>query len=131
MIQEKAIYSDIDKNVKICVTPYFVNEKSKPDQNFYLYKYRIIISNEGSKTIQLLARCWKIRDGKQKEEVIRGPGVIGKTPILGPQESFSYESFCPLSTPTGNMRGYFEFIELEEQNKFKVKVPLFFFRLDH
>jgi ApaG protein len=131
MIDKEALYSTISENIKISVTPLFVAEKSRPEQNFYLFKYRVIVTNKGNEKVQLLSRCWKIRNGNQKEELVRGPGVVGKTPVLAPNESFSYESFCPLSTPTGNMRGYFEFMILRNQTKFQANIPLFFLRLDN
>ena len=36
---------------------------------------------------------------------VRGAGVVGKQPVLGPGESFSYTSGCPLTTPDGTMQG--------------------------
>ncbi len=36
---------------------------------------------------------------------VRGPGVVGEQPILGPGESFSYTSGCPLPTRSGTMQG--------------------------
>ncbi len=131
MLENPAVYSATSEKIEVNVTPRFVSEKSNPEQNFYLYKYRIIITNGGQRRVKLLSRCWKIRNGRQKEEVIRGPGVVGKTPELEPFDSFSYESFCPLNTPTGNMRGYFEFIDLETEEIFQVPVPLFFLRIDN
>ena len=66
----------------------------------------------GSKTVQLLSRHWVITDANGKQEHVRGPGVVGKTPILRQGESFSYTSFCPLPTQMGTMHGN---ISLEEK----------------
>lgn len=131
MEQNISEYSAISDHIEVKVSPSFLPEKSNPQQNFFLYKYKIIIQNNGHGHVQLISRCWKIRNGTKKEEIIRGPGVVGQTPIFSPNSSFSYESFCPLNTPTGNMRGFFEFLDLETKEKFQVEVPLFFLRQDH
>jgi hypothetical protein len=41
--------------------------------------------------------------GVAAASAVRGPGVVGKQPILKPGESFEYTSGCPLSTPFGVM----------------------------
>ena len=52
---------------------------------------------------------------------------MGKQPVIRPGERFFYTSGCPLSTPTGNMRGFYTVRTASKQN-LKVKVPLFFLR---
>ena len=41
---------------------------------------------------------------------VRGPGVIGKQPVLEPGESFEYTSGCALTTPFGSMRGTYQMV---------------------
>ena len=36
---------------------------------------------------------------------MRGPGVVGETPVLEPGASFDYTSFCDLDTTVGTMHG--------------------------
>ena len=76
-----------------------------------------------------MSRHWTIRDGSGNEEHVIGDGVIGKQPVIGPGESFSYTSGCPLSTPTGNMRGKY-YMSGPNDEEFEVKIPLFFLRPD-
>jgi ApaG protein len=45
-----------------------------------------------------------------KVEEVRGPGVIGQQPLLGPGESFRYTSGCPLTTPFGSMQGSYQMV---------------------
>jgi len=97
--------------------------------SYYIYAYEIIITNNSDKAAQLLSRHWMIRDGNGREENVRGDGVIGQKPLLNPGESFTYMSGCPLSTPTGNMRGSYKMTTLDGK-KFDIKIPLFFLRED-
>jgi ApaG protein len=58
---------------------------------------------------------------------VSGPGVVGHQPKIRPGESFEYESFCPLPTPTGNMRGTYQMID-EAGKEIDIRIPLFFLR---
>ena len=42
-----------------------------------------------------------ITNSDGKVQTVRGPGVIGKQPVLKPGQSFEYTSGCPLDTVTG------------------------------
>ena len=64
--------------------------------------------------------------------IFRGPGVVGETPVLKPGDVYEYTSACPLSTPTGNMKGEFEMIKVDradsgstEPQKFLAEVAQF------
>jgi ApaG protein len=76
---------------------------------------------------QLISSHWIITDGAGIVHEVKGPGVIGEQPQLKPGEKFEYSSFCPLKTPTGNMRGTFQMVN-HLGAQFDVKVPLFFLR---
>ena len=65
-----------------------------------------------------------MRDGTGNEEHVIGDGVVGKQPIIRVGESFSYTSGCPLTTPTGNMRGKFYMVGPNEMN-LKLKFLIF------
>ena len=54
----------------------------------------------------------------------RGPGVVGKYPILGPGTSFTYTSACPLTTPTGVMEGSYDFLFLDCDDEQLKSVPV-------
>lgn len=116
-------------DIDIQVEPRYVPEESLPDLEQFIYLYTVKVSNKTHHTIQLLKRCWKIKNGKGVVEEIEGTGVVGQQPTILPGESYSYSSFCPLGTPTGNMRGHYEFID-EHGIKFWVEIPVFFLRPD-
>ena len=63
------------------------------------------IVNTGGERVQLRSRHWKIMDERGHIQEVRGPGVVGEQPVLGPGESFSYTSGCPLPTRSGTMQG--------------------------
>ena len=128
METENSTYMEENDGINITVTPFFIKEKSIPTKNIYFYAYQIKIINLRNETYQLIKRNWIIRNGLGKEQKISGDGVVGKSPVLKPGEEFTYTSFCPLPTPTGNMRGSFEFIDTSSTTKLDVKIPLFFLR---
>jgi ApaG protein len=106
------------------VTPQFVEEDSAPDEGRYFWAYTVEISNEGSETVQLRSRHWRITDGNGRTEEVRGPGVVGKTPVLKPGESFRYTSGCPLGTPSGIMVGTYQMTR-SDGTLFNVEIPAF------
>lgn len=96
------------RGVRVSVESEFVEERSKPDQQVWLYAYHVHIANESSETVQLVSRHWVITSGTGVVEEVRGPGVVGKQPVLAPGEAFEYSSFCSLRTPFGIMHGSYE-----------------------
>jgi ApaG protein len=126
MDQSLPSYSEKTNDIEITVTPAFVPEQSNPALEQFLFAYHVRIRNDGSERVQLLSRHWVITDGHQRIQEVEGDGVVGKQPVLGPGESFSYTSACPLTTPTGNMRG--TYLMVSGRGQFRVKIPLFFLR---
>ncbi len=121
-------YHKTTENILVEVTPFFVPEKSSLKNAYYFFAYRVIIKNLNQFAIQVLNRHWIIKDGQQNQRSINGKGIVGERPTIAPQEEFQYTSFCPLRTPTGNMRGKYEVID-ELGHKYWIQVPLFFFRV--
>ena len=74
--------------------------------------------------MQLKSRVWRITDGRGRTEEVRGPGVVGQTPMIGPGQSFSYTSGCPLSTPSGIMVGSYQ-MSSADGRLFDVAIPAF------
>jgi ApaG protein len=114
--------------VQIEVESRFVPENSNVDENQFLFAYEIRITNMTESRVQLLNRHWIITDGLGRVEEVKGPGVIGQQPWIDPGETFEYESFCPLSTPTGSMRGSYEMTSLSgtSPGTFSAEIPQFF-----
>ena len=100
----------VTRGVRVHVQSEYAAERSQPSENQWFFLYTITISNEGPETVQLLTRHWIITDGTGHIEEVRGPGVIGKQPVLSPGESFTYTSGCPLTTPFGVMEGTYQMV---------------------
>ncbi len=98
----------VTRHVRVSVTAEYSSERSKPSETQWFFMYTITIANEGLDSVQLLTRHWIITDGAGQVEEVRGPGVVGQQPTLGPGETFTYTSGCPLSTPFGLMQGTYQ-----------------------
>jgi len=118
------MYAEITRSIKITVKPVYLEDQSSPSENHYVWAYHIRIENEGSRTVQLINRYWRITDALGRVQEVRGAGVVGEQPVLRPGETFEYTSGTPLSTPTGFMVGTYE-MEASDGERFNVKVPLF------
>ena len=100
----------VTRGVRVRVTSRFAPQQSRPDQNRWFFFYTVEIRNEGTETVQLISRHWIIENGDQEIEEVRGPGVVGETPVLEPGTAFEYTSGCPLTTPFGSMRGTYQMV---------------------
>ena len=117
----------LSHNVDVAVVPEYLPERSNPERNFYSYAYTVSVTNFGPEPIQLRRRHWIITDGTGFIENVEGEGVVGEQPWIAPGATYSYESGCPLRTPTGNMRGWYYFTT-KSGIQFKSRIPLFFLR---
>jgi ApaG protein len=95
-----------------------------PQSGRYFWSYTIEIANLGEETVTLLSRYWKITDGNGKIQEVRGEGVVGEQPTIGPGSSFTYTSGCPLETPQGIMVGTYV-MEGPGGELFTVDIPAF------
>ena len=111
-------------NIEILTRPDYLPDRSDPIKSYYFFSYQIKIVNRSVETIQLLGRYWHIVDGQGRAEDIYGPGVVGKTPILKPNDLFEYTSFCPLPTPLGFMEGSYRMLD-ESGKEFDVPIERF------
>jgi ApaG protein len=98
----------ITDGIRVEVSAVYVPEQSAPRAHRYVFAYTVHIRNEGTVRAQLQSRHWIITDGEGKVEEVKGPGVVGQKPSLGPGEHFEYTSGCILQTPRGEMRGTYQ-----------------------
>ena len=118
------MYSAVTRNIAVSVVPFYLEEQSDPSESRYVWAYRITIDNRSDETVQLLSRYWHITDGTGRIEEVRGPGVVGEQPELGPGDSYQYTSGCPLSTPSGIMVGRYT-MQDSSGGLFDVDIPAF------
>jgi ApaG protein len=118
------MYHATTNNLRVDVTPEYVQQQSQPSDGRYFWAYTIEIRNLGAETVQLISRYWHITDETGHVEEIRGPGVVGETPVLKPGERFRYTSGCPLTTPSGIMRGTYQ-MKTSGGELFSIEIPAF------
>lgn len=113
----------LSDGVRVQVTSSYRPERSEAGQDKHCFAYNIRITNESDKSIQLVSRRFEIQTiGSQNKDVVQGPGVTGRQPILKPGESFEYTSTAPLSvkpmmekTPVvARMQGEYNFVKLSD-----------------
>jgi ApaG protein len=117
-------YQETTRNIRIEVEPAFLDDQSEPDENRYLWSYRVTIENKGSETVQLLTRHWRITDSRGRVREVRGNGVIGEQPVIAPGKSYEYTSGAPLETPSGFMGGSYR-MKSTTGDAFDVSIPTF------
>lgn len=118
------MYRSTTRNIEIEVEPFYLEDRSDPDDGRYVWAYRVTIANNSDQPVQLIARYWRITDAAGRVEEVRGPGVVGEQPELNPGDSFQYTSGCPLRTPSGFMVGSYT-MRKEGGELFEVDIPAF------
>lgn len=118
------LYSAVTHGIRVSVEPHFLEEQSEPARERYVWAYRVEIENDGPTAVQLLARHWMITDGNGQVQEVRGLGVVGEQPVLRPGERFTYTSGCPLTTPSGIMRGTYQ-MAAADGSLLLVEIPAF------
>lgn len=117
--------TQVTHDIRISVKAQYSEEQSDPKVGRFLFNYRIRIENRGSRTVQLLRRHWHIVDSLFEPRQVKGPGVVGATPVLAPGEQFSYNSFCDLRSAFGRMHGTYTMRNVDDGNTFDVVIPSF------
>jgi len=118
------MYRAVTQNILVEVEPFDLKDRSDPDENRYVWAYRVTIENRSNIFVQLLSRYWHITDGNGRVEEVQGAGVVGEQPELNPGDSYQYTSGCPLTTPSGIMVGRYTMRD-EAGQMFDVAIPAF------
>jgi ApaG protein len=118
------MYKATTQGIRVCVEPRFVEEESQPEKRKFFFAYTVEITNMSTERVQLRSRHWRIIDGEGNIQEVRGAGVVGEQPTLGPGESFTYTSGCPLTTPDGTMQGSYTMIA-DSGETFRAEIPAF------
>jgi ApaG protein len=118
------MYKATTRAIQVTVEPQYLPDQSEPTKSQYVWSYKVRIENQSDVAVQLRSRHWKITDGLGRLQEVKGPGVVGKTPLLRPGEMFEYTSGTPLSTPSGIMGGTYQMVD-EAGVKFDIEIPTF------
>ena len=121
---DSPVYEARTRDVVVRVKASYEPAHSDPVENRYFWNYTVEIENHGEETVQLVSRRWTITDARNRQEEVRGRGVVGEQPILKGREAFRYVSGCPLDTPSGSMSGHYVFID-DEGDRIEAEIPEF------
>jgi ApaG protein len=118
------MYEKTTRSITISVRPFYLEEQSSPEEEHYVWAYKVNIENISGETVTLLNRHWRITDSLGRLHEVQGAGVVGEQPVLKPGDSFEYTSGTPLHTPSGIMVGTYE-MESDDGERFLVDIPAF------
>ncbi|MBB3521642.1 ApaG protein [Rhizobium leguminosarum] len=124
MTKVQGMYRALTKDIEVVVEPFYLEEQSDPEDDRYVWGYRIVISNNSAIAVRLVNRYWNITDQNGQVDEVTGPGVVGEQPRLSPGDTYEYSSGCPLDTPSGLMFGHYQ-METDEGEMFDVDIPAF------
>lgn len=119
------MFSKITSNIKVSVVPEYDSLHSYPAENRFVFKYNIIIENASDTPIKVLRRKWLIFDVGFGFTEIEGEGVIGLTPELLPDNSFTYFSNVMIRSGIGTMSGMYLVLNEETNEEFEIEIPKF------
>jgi ApaG protein len=112
------------RSLTVRVSVSYLPEQSDPGKGRWFWAYHIRLENHGEQPVQLVSRHWTITDGRGNHHEVRGEGVVGEQPVLGPGDSYDYVSGCPLHTPSGSMQGSYHMISADGTS-FDAAIPRF------
>jgi ApaG protein len=112
------------RGVRVAVVSEYAAGRSRPQEEHWFFLYTITITNLGAEPVQLVSRHWIVTNAKGETDEFRGRGVVGEQPVLGPSESFTYTSGCPLATPFGTMEGTYQMVT-RGGDEFEVRIAPF------
>jgi len=102
----------------------YLAEQSDEAAGRYVFAYTITIRNTGTVAAQLVSRHWVITDAQGLVQEVRGMGVVGSQPLLGPGERFEYTSGTSIATPVGTMHGTYQMLAADG-TRFEAAIPQF------
>lgn len=111
-------------DIRVLVTPVFMDEESRPEEHFYLWAYQVRIENRSPSSIKILDRQWKVIDAHGTTQNISSVGVFKDQPALKPGDAFEYTNTIPLGTTSGFMTGKYA-LEKTRGTFVDVEIPTF------
>lgn len=117
-----------DYAIDVDVATRFLEDRSVPDNDQYVFAYTIQIRNRGALPARLIARHWVITDANGQVQEVRGEGVVGEQPWLRPGDAFEYTSGAVLATDQGIMHGEYEMLA-DDGTRFQAPVAPFALRM--
>jgi ApaG protein len=120
----------LTNGILVAVKSEYLADRSSPGARRFAFAYTVTITNQGAESAQLKSRHWIITDAEGDVQEVRGEGVVGAQPLLGPGESFEYTSWCVIPTSSGSMRGTYQMVSRAGAN-FDAEIAPFRLGLPH
>ncbi len=114
----------ITRAIEEAVEAYYLEDHSHPDQQQFVFAYRVHLKNHGLETVQLISRHWIITDSIGEVQHVKGEGVVGEQPVLKPGEEYEYVSGSHLKSEMGTMHGTYQMVR-DDGEPFDVEIPCF------
>ena len=115
----------VTKGIRISVETRYEGSFLKNSLPNHAFRYLITIENQSNEIIQLVKRHWKIMESTKPTQIVEGPGVIGKKPIIKTGQMVQYESGCIINSQRGAMKGFYTMIIHSTAKEFNVEIPVF------
>lgn len=117
-------FIQVSHNICVEVKPIYLEKESNPIKYKHVFAYFVTIENRSDQEVKLLHRYWQIKDLGGEDFEVEGEGVIGKQPLIQPNDNHKYNSFCVLTSYRGTMEGYYV-MRRREGKKINVRIPQF------
>lgn len=117
--------TQITDGVKVSVETIYQSDYSNPENEHYMFAYKITIENLSEHTVQLLSRHWYIFDSNGTTREVVGEGVVGEQPTIPSGEVHEYVSGCNLKSDLGSMWGTYGMVRAVDGLDFVVNIPKF------
>lgn len=118
--------TEITEGVKVSVETIYQPEYSNPNNEHFMFAYKVNIENLTEYSVQLLNRHWQIFDSNGAHREVDGEGVVGQQPVIEPGDNHEYVSGCNLKTDIGSMKGHYEMKRIVDEGRFSVTIPEFY-----
>lgn len=115
----------VTQGIRVSVRTQYLPNESRPQHRHYVFAYSIEIKNESDVIVQLLSREWRICDGMGGKTVVKGDGVIGRQPIIAPNDSYRYVSGTHFTTAIGCMSGLYMMRRFSDNELIEIEIPTF------
>jgi ApaG protein len=115
----------VTAGISVRVETFYQTDHSRPQDQIFVFAYRITIENNSLYPVQLLRRHWYINDCNGATREVAGDGVVGQQPYIAPNESHQYISWTQLSTEIGKMHGTYTMFREADGALLEVEIPEF------
>jgi ApaG protein len=126
----KTPYTEMTRDIELRITPMYLSEYSIPKFDEYAFLYKVELINSFDDDIQIISKEVTIRDGNRNQYTLEFEDVNDEQACIPAGDTYDYTTYCPLDTPTGNLRGFLLVRNMRTNEFFEILLPLVFFRTE-